>query len=304
MKSHTPIKEIREIEDPDWGHAAYADPPSHDFCVWLVMAELMRRYHGVQDQLKISLVTDDHGRLLHPDRLDRVDYSDQMIPNIISPAIRMMGAVRAPDIPLNGDLGRCVMYDHHIGELVDAGKQGHDIPRWRAPLRAYHEVDTFLKGDKPLLITLREVDHQPERNSNIEAWLRFARTVMDRYRIIFVRDTAKAHEPLEGFDTCPMASMNVFIRVALMQRALCNLMVCNGPNVWAFYSHAPYLVFKELVPALAACWQHGTPQGWREQDHMEVGDQYAWAAPNQRLAWADDSYPEICAEFAKLELLL
>jgi hypothetical protein len=29
----------------DYSRAFYLDPPSHDFLVWLVIAELMRRHH-------------------------------------------------------------------------------------------------------------------------------------------------------------------------------------------------------------------------------------------------------------------
>lgn len=37
----------------DYSSALYCDPPSHDFCVWLIIAELMRRYHDTPGPLKV-----------------------------------------------------------------------------------------------------------------------------------------------------------------------------------------------------------------------------------------------------------
>ena len=94
-----------------------------------------------------------------------------------------------------------------------------------------------------------------------------------------------------------MASLNAYIRAALYERALVNMMVQTGPFTWCQFGAAPYLAFKQLVPALPD-WAHGQPCGWREQDHMEVGDQYPWASPLQRLAWADDTFENIRGAFA------
>ena len=41
--------------NPDYSRAFYPDPPSHDFCVWLIIAELMRRHHGCKEPLRVKL---------------------------------------------------------------------------------------------------------------------------------------------------------------------------------------------------------------------------------------------------------
>jgi hypothetical protein len=55
-------------------------------------------------------------------------------------------------------------------------------------------------------------------------------------------------------------------------------------------------MFKQLVPALPD-WQHGHPIGWKVQAHLEVGDQYPWATPQQRLTWTDDTFENIMSAF-------
>lgn len=297
--------------NPDYSCAFYCDPPSHDFCVWIVIAELMRRRHGAPAPLRVKFGLIDG-------QLGKVDfgplspwgskeayrcnvtraYSDQMLENVLRPAIAMMGAVE--EAPAHETLderahAHWVEYDYHIGHLVDAGRQGHVPPKWQVPQWAHDEVREFLRGTKPVVITLRETDHQRERNSRIDQWLEFGLSIKDKHPVLFLRDTAKADEPFP-FETWPRASTNVYVRAALYNQALCNLMVCNGPNTWVIFSDAPYLIFKELIPELPN-WHHGQPQGWREQDHMEVGDQYAWASPLQRLTWTDDTFENIKSAF-------
>ena len=298
--------------DPDYGRAIYCDPGSHDFCIWLIMAEMARRHHGAPAPLRVrlALIEDqlgiyDFGPISlrtgrgTPNRGQPTGlrtYSDLMIPGIIQPAIDMIGAVREPDLhwPFNVDeYAEWVEYDYHLWQLIDAGREGHEVPKWTPPDWAFREVDEFLGSDRPVVITLRESPSQPERNSRILDWLKFS--VQIDQPALFVRDTCKAGEPFSGW-TWPRASTNAYVRAALYQRALVNLMVCNGPNVWCLFSDAPYLIFKELVPELPD-WAHGQPHGWREFDHLNVGDQYPWANPRQRLTWTDDTYGNIVEAF-------
>ena len=303
---------------PDYSCAFYADPPSHDFCVWLVAAELMRRHHDAPAPLRVKFGLFDGQLGLYDFGADSIrsershrcgltrKYSDEMLANVLRPAIAMMGAVEEPaaHAPFDLDaLGHYVEYDYHGGHLIDAGRQGFEIPRFQPPQWAFDEVDAFLKGRRPVVITLREVPVQPERNSQIEEWMRFATSIRDCHPVLFVRDTCKAGESLPGFETWPMASINTYIRAALYQRAYVNMMVGNGPIVWAVHSDAPYLIFKQLVPALPR-WDHGNAKGWRDQEHMEIGDQLPWATPKQRLTWTDDTYEEIASAFEAFEASL
>ena len=310
-----PIKRREPLlgDTPDYARAIYPDPPSHDFCVWLIIAELMRRHHNAPGPLKVRFALID-GRLgamdfshfgidagyAYPASCSRA-YYQTMLANVIRPAMAMLDAVEeTPPLDLATrfpklDLEHYVEYDYHLSNLVDASRAGFEIPQWRVPQWAFAEVDWYLNGSRPVVITLRETWAQPERNSQISAWLRFAYSIKDTFPVLFVRDTAQAHAPLP-FPTWPRAATNVFVRAALYQRAFINLMVCNGANIWCMFSDAPYILFKQLVPALPD-WEHGQPFGWKEQDHLEVGDQLPWALPTQRFAWEDDTFDNISRHF-------
>lgn len=300
-------------ENPDYSRVLYPDPPSHDFVTWLVIAEMMRRYHEAPGPLTVRLLLQngmlgsvDYGPFSLIDGrayqcgVDRA-YSDQMIENVLLPAIEMIGAAReTPDLNMEQccatDVAPYVEYDYHIGHLIDAARQGHEVPRFSTVAWAEREVDEFLRGKRPVVITLRETTLQPERNSQIAEWIKFAESIEGEYPVLFVRDTAKADEHLPPFPTWARASRNSYVRAALYRRAFCNLTVCTGPVNWCNFTDAPVLIFKQLVPALPQ-WQGGQPEGWREQCHLEVGEQLPWASPLQRLTWTDDTFENIRAAF-------
>lgn len=307
IKRRTPPRNDR----PDYSRAFYPDPPSHDFLVWLVIAELMRRHHNAPAPLRVTfglqsgqLGTVDYGPG-NPwgGQVWRCDvskeYSDLMIANVLRPAIEMIGAVeeRAMHAPFYVDqMAHLVEYDYHIWQLTDAARAGHKIPQWTIPQWAHDEVRRFLGNRRPVIITLRETEAQPERNSQISEWLKFAEWIEGDHEVLFLRDTCRAGEPLSRFPIWPRASRNAYVRAALYQRAFVNMMVGTGPIGWCLFSEAPYLQFKQLIPALPE-WDHGNAKGWREQAHLEIGEQYPWASPLQRLTWTDDTFVNIRDEF-------
>lgn len=299
-------------DSPDYSSALYPDPPSHDFCVWLIIAEMMWRYHNADGPLSVrfGLIKDQLGTVdfshygllakqAYQCGLSR-EYYDTMLANVMRPAMSMIGAVEeTPPLDLDkprplAELAHYVEYDYHLSNVVDAARAGFEIPKWQVPQWAFDEVHSYLGGIRPIVITLREAPAQPERNSQIDQWLRFAGSI--KFPVLFVRDTAQADSKLGPFNTYPRASENAFIRAALYHCAPLNLMVCNGPNVWCMFSDAPYLIFKQLVPTLPN-WAHGQPHGWMEQDHLQVGDQLPWANSKQRFTWCDDTFENIKREF-------
>lgn len=315
MPMTIPIKRRTPLlgENPDYSRGFWPDPPSHDFCVWLIIAELMRRHHKAPGPLKVrfGFIKDQLGSIdfgpfgvkdgrAYPCGVSK-EYHDTMLANVLRPAMEMIGAVEEPTLhaPFKlAEIADHVEYDYHLSNLVDASRAGFDIPKWTVPQWAMSEAKSYLGGKRPIVITLREAPSQPERNSNMAEWLKFAGWAKARsYPVLFVRDTAKACEPLLGnFPVWHKPATNVFVRAALYQHALVNMFVGNGPTIWCMFSDAPYLIFKQLVPALPG-WAHGQPHGWKEQDHMEPGQQYPWALPTQRLTWTDDTFENIKSAF-------
>ena len=296
---------------PDYSRVFYCDPPSHDFCVFLIIAELMRRYHQAPAPLRVKfgLIDDRLGALdfghLSPHEMKAFpcdatrEYFYQMLPNVLRPAMQMIGAVE--DAPVYGpfdqpELRGYVEYDYHIHQLVDAARAGFQIPKWVIPDWATRKIEAAFPHRRPVVITLREVAQQPERNSNLPEWVKFAESIKNDYDVIFLRDTCRAWEGLGEFKIAPDASQNIHLRAALYQHALVNLFVGNGPFVWCLFSDSPYLIFKQIIPEIAN-WAHARPDGWREFDHLEVGDQWPWANQWQRMTWLDDNFDNIRYEF-------
>jgi hypothetical protein len=296
---------------PNWSYALYANPPSHDFLTWLLTAEIMRRANGGAPPLKVAfllhngmlgardfgnvgLLTNAGGVLNLP-----VEYSNQMLAHVLRPAIDMLGAVNLPDLhaPVKfEEVEHFCEYTYFLHTLVDAARAGFQVPLFNAPDWAKQRVAAYLGGKRPLVITLRETTTQPERNNQIEEWIKFAESVEKDFPVLFLRDTQVANFPLGKWPTWPLASVNAYIRLALYQQALCNFMVGNGPMGWCSYSDAPYLMFKQLIPSLPN-WEHGTAAGWERLDHIKVGENMPWANPKQKFTWKDDTFENIREEF-------
>ncbi len=175
----------------------------------------------------------------------------------------------------------------------------------KPPAWAQEEVDAWLSKNgivDPLVITLREASHHSQRNSDLSAWLIFAfKRERAGEKVIFVRDTERATEPLGEFTTYPIASLDVRVRCALYERARCNLFVANGPIALAYFGIRPFLIFKpitddEYTPASEAWWRHNVG--------VAPGEQYPWSLPTQRIVWEDDTLKNIEKAWADLSPLV
>lgn len=326
---------------PRFTHAVYYDPPSHDFLTWLVIATTALQQRGIPGPLHVRFAMIDgmlgrydwsHYSLSSGQRYfceRSKEYSDTMITNVLRPAIQMIGAIEDPPYDLSGydssiesyairlnNLSGWVEYSYHISTLVDACRDDLtlQLPKFTPPQWAFDQAHNLLNAfDKPVItVTLRESNWQPERNTNTEAWMRFAYENRRTFAFVFIRDTAKAHDPLDAwvhqFDsrfisqatadirTFSLASINAFVRCALYQSAFLNCFTCNGPQEWAHLTDAPYLIFKQIIPELPD-WPGGNVEGWRNQAHLEVGQQFPWASKRQVMTWTDDTYENITEAF-------
>jgi hypothetical protein len=175
-------------------------------------------------------------------------------------------------------------------------KSGIEIPTWLPPDDVMAEAAAYLKDRKPIVVTLREARYYPERNSNMVAWIEFARTCGND--VIFVRDTAFADTRLDGVEICSRAATDLLFRAALMLQAKANLMVANGPIAIAQFSKVPWLMFRPLTPTLPN-YRPGQPEWW----HMlgiSSGSQLPWASAKQRIVWGDDTLLNIKTAWDKL----
>jgi hypothetical protein len=253
----------------DFSARRYCSPgtPSFEFLIWLAEAEMTRVRMGAPAPLRVSFAN-----TIATDWLERV----------WRPLLPMLGAVEDPAITAD-DTTPFLSFDHMFNAMVGAAERGEPVPRLQAPEAARQTVRDMIGkcvGSAPVVITLREAAYDMHRNSNLQEWLRFA-AGLDA-GVIFVRDTAKAHEPLDGFTTYPHASTDVQIRMALYEQARMNFFVSNGPWMMAGLSAAPYRVFQTQY---AGC----------------QGPQYPWAGPDQRIVYALDRFENLTAAWRQPE---
>lgn len=249
-------------------------PLGFDFFCWLVEAEMIRVRNGAPAPLKVGFWL---GK--DPERTMRDQRRKQFLEHVFRPGLALIGAVEDDR----------AIYGHHKPifvprDIIAAAKAGEHVPRLRAPEVAKTNAVT---------ITLREAEHHPHRNSKVDDWIQFGWFLREKYdeRVIFVRDTAKAEEYIEGFESYPAASTDIWTRMALYEGAKANLVVANGPSILCVHSDRPWLEFCSLEHEEDAV---NTSEFWSK--HMGLTpdrDQYPWSAPNQRIIWKSDTYENI-----------
>ena len=256
-------------------------PLGFDFVVWLVEAEMTRIRKNAPGPLVVGFFKGRQAET-HVDR-----YTAQRrnwLNNVMRPALKLIGAVE--DMAAIGGHYKDIFVTR---DICRAARAGFEVPKLRAPP---NDIDPIWRQlpDQYVTITLREATNWPHRNSNIDEWLKFADYLTGRgENVVFVRDTAKADEPIEGYLTCPEASRDLIRRMELYERARCNLFVSNGPAVLGVFGSRPWLEFVRLEPEDSG-YAPDTPIFWAKHHGVAVGTQYPWSAPDQCLVWKPDTY--------------
>lgn len=261
-------------------------PFNWDFLIWLIDAEMTRRRLGAPAPLRVGF---SHEELL----LDPV--SRKFWERVMRPLLPLIGAV----IDQNAIGGRHRKL-YVPQDIVVASRGGEEVPRLAASQQARSQVASVLHGVQPVTITLREASHFQHRNSNLLAWTRFAHELEKTgERVVFVRDTAKANEPLPGLATFPRASFDVDTRMALYELSKVNLFISNGPGGLAFFSNRPYLYFVN-IRAQDEDYGPNKDGWWYQSNGIGPGEQWPWSYPDQRLIWKTDTYENICEAWEEL----
>ena len=267
--------------DLDASYVAYNlanNPLGYDFVTWLVDAEMTRAREGAPGPLKVGFWLGQDGRLTATRRL--------WLENVFRPALDLIGA-REDSVAIRGQHKEFFV----TRDIVGAYRAGEPVPVFRP--RKIPKIDA-------VTITLREAKHHPNRNSNVAAWMKFAAILRGQgERVIFVRDTAHAREPLEDFETCLPASVDLAVRAALYESSKANLFSSNGPFMLVLFGARPYLCFTPVKDN----WRGvGGREFWSKNMAVNPGDQFPWSAPDQRIVWQADTFENIMSAWEGLEL--
>lgn len=263
--------------DLDQSYVAYNvahAPLSYDFTVWLIDQEMARIRAGAPAPLKVGFWLGSDPEL----RMNK-DRRRLWLNRVMRPALKLIDAVEDPK----------AVYGHRkqvyvARDITRFCKLGEKVPRFKPTKKwpSYGHVT----------ITLREAEHYDSRNSQTDAWCRFATEIERTERVIFVRDTAKANEPLGGFETCPDASIYLEDRLALYASAKMNFFVSNGPIGMAIFSEAPMMAFITVQDEddPLGC---NRPEFWEAAYAIKIGEQFPWFLNDQKLIWLPDTFENI-----------
>ena len=180
--------------------------------------------------------------------------------------------------------------------------KGDKIPNLTPTLRAQQYVREWYKmhakGRKVIAITLRESPNDPARNSNLDAWARFAATIdKNEFIPVIIRDTDAVFSPIpeEIKRLCHFneAAIDLDLRLAFYESAFLNMLVNNGPlQICYLNPKIRYLAYKMFnvtneADERATCGVYGIP----------IGGQIPMATPFQRVIWDDDNYEVLLKTF-------
>lgn len=257
-------------------------PASWDFTTFLVMAEIEKRSRGY-DKISVSIKAGPNDGFRADKLPTTIQAQRNMLEHVVKPAVTMIGGELS-----DHERGEEYAYTH--AAICGLARRGCEIPRFKAPDWAKNFIQRKTGNRHPIVITLREAEYWPDRNSNIEAWARFAR---EHENVVIIRDTAYAHSDtgFEGLDICPEASLDINCRLALYEQAAINLSVSTGPCNLLVFSECPYLIFNIFPPGYLEA------ERWSAMTGLEMNSQWPWASHKQRLVWEPDDYEVISREF-------
>ncbi len=162
-------------------------------------------------------------------------------------------------------------------------------------------IDKNCRGKKVVTITLREASYEIDRNSNIQDWVKFARSLdRDIYVPVIIRDTEKAFQPvpeeMAGLTIFYEASWNLEIRAALYQLSYLNLFSSGGPMSLAWFNNkCRCLIFKLITETV-----YITTEKNLNYVGLTVGEQPLYFSKLQKIVWNDDTYDIIKKEFDEM----
>lgn len=298
-----------------------ASPATFDIVTFLILAEIARQKTGCE-YLNVVIVPGSHSEGLRYDC--SVDSEKQRINNILVPCCSLLpsckGAVtvcstRQQAQTVRTNLAKYVFPARYspkvpqakfsLKNLFDFVAEGYKIPSIQAGSLECNRIDNWITriagGKKVISITLREASYEQDRNSDLKAWGRFARSLNgENYFPVVIRDLEKVFEPLppelDGLTVLPEFSLELRLRAALYEKSYINFFVNSGPaNLCYMNSKTRCLVFKMLVPSCP----------WATEDYfykigLLPGSQYPTSTPFQRTVWADDTFEVIKREFEKM----
>ena len=166
---------------------------------------------------------------------------------------------------------------HRMGVIL---KQLKILPMM--PLPEYTaQVEKDWPHEKTVVLTMRHSRIKTGRNSTIPEWIKAADWMRSiGLEPVFVPDTDFPDMEFGDHKTSPKAALDVQYRLALYEKAYCNMGVNNGPLALNVFSRRPVLYFRPIT--------HGYPETsephWKANG-VPMRSQFPWFSILQRIIW-------------------
>jgi hypothetical protein len=305
-----------------------ASPVTFDVASYLAGAEATRRRLGLAD-IYVVIVPGAHDgfRRELPDYDSIVDVGSRAwrLQHVVLPLLFLLPSVSGFQLCRNrGDAASFIGRARHVfpdsyapslprqpAERVgrDAARTGQNIwPLFSAGPKALEyarkALDRYGACDRPVVISLRQYGHMPQRNSALLVWRDFANTIkMSGFTPIFLidmeADAPGAVAELEDQIVLDGAFWNLSLRMALYELAWLNMAIMHGPMELCWYNEKCRYVIFIPVGAAPQC----SPEALRAQGH-EIGSDLPFAKPYQRLVWEADTKEAVSREFASMRPII
>jgi hypothetical protein len=303
-----------------------ASPVTFDFASYLAAAEVERRLRKLRDINVIFVLGPKAGvRTELPDYETAIDVPTRLarLRNILIPMLAFLPSVKSYAVCSSRDQAQAIIAADKTGiypsdyrvylprqpakkVIFEHARAGISIwPMLRATDAGKRFVSEFLareaKGRRAVVITLRNYDYSPERNSRNADWIAFANSLDPAvYAPIFVHDTETSmREPPADFGrhlVCHAASWSLEIRMALYEAAWLNMALMHGPMELCWHNEqARYLLFMAVGTAAINTEASLIANGHRLAVDLE------FAKPWQRMVWRRDDLPALMTAFAAME---
>ncbi len=272
-------------------------PASFDFATFLAGADCARQLMKM-DGIDLVICKARYRTTSERDLTTDPTEKDWRIQNIILPICHLLPAMYAVTVTAEPQearkfdyppLGDVPYLPPAVKRLVNHGADPHV---YKSPPFAKYFVEGL---GSYVTLTPRISKHFPVRNCDPAGWTRFAAYLTGRgFKVIVVPDVenlgAMAAEPIGV-----LCATNHSVRMALYERAKFNIFGATGVTVLLAHSRIGHLIFDQTRGNVFP------PERWEKMYNMRVGENWAWATPNQKLAWKDSSYENLVEEFEKYQ---
>ncbi len=222
--------------------------PSFDFLTFCVVSKSLCTAMGEECRI-IFKMGPNKGFKEPNDKPYSVKEKKFRMGHVLYPICTLMGLDYSTDIFFDIEESQILYSKDNSYVLSQLLNQYKEIPLfWPQPSDYAVEMIQNILPNNPIVITLRET-YGLHRNSNLEEWLKFGKYIEKKNIVVFVRDTFRWNSGLiyesTRFNTFPIVSIDLDIRLALYQHAKINFSVGGGPTTLLHYStDIPYRTFK------------------------------------------------------------